>query len=88
MEKIILDNLPAIMTALVSVIGALSALIVSICVYRKKLIDLKVQNLVLEKEKVCMEKSIYDGSYYICPKCGFKVKLSDMHFETEKEVSK
>lgn len=47
----------------------------------------------LEKEKVSLQRSIYEGTYTICPECGSKVYLKEMKFYLrdengqEKEVS-
>lgn len=67
--KLILDNLPSIITGL-------CGLVAGIAVYFTKKTKYKTAVCELETQKIELEKTIAAGSYVLCPKCGEKIFLT------------
>lgn len=78
--SIFIDNLPVIITALVSVISAFLTMLLYMINKKKKLIELEIANVELET-------AIIKGSYIICPECKAKIYLKDTKVFTDGGIS-
>lgn len=73
-------------TAIVAVLGivsAFSAYLVSAINNKKKLKEVELANIELKKEQAELQLAIYNNSYTICPFCGEKIYIKDMVFRKD-----
>lgn len=83
-----LNQLVPYLPALITTAGAVAAAICGVVIaWSKKTTaqhELEVEKTQLEKDKVELERTIYEGSYIICPQCGRKIILKEMEFHIDR----
>lgn len=80
----VLPYLPAIITTAGAVAAAICGVIIAWSKKTTAQNELELEKAQLEKDKVELERTIYEGSYIICPQCGRKIILKEMEFHIDR----
>ena len=73
MKEIFLEYWPAVVSALASLVVSFCGFLIWLMKYRQKVKENKILKENLEKARL-------RSTYFYCPECGCKVKLSDVVF--------